>query len=194
MRSGAVVILFLFNLCLWLTCLSPCALAQKEQQRGNKDSQKPQPMIINSDSLVVDEANKVITFTGQVSAKADELTIECDKMSVYYESAGSAGKRIGSTAGQSETGNAMGSKITKIVADGKVRITRQTGGEALARHAEYYQGQNKIILTGDPVVKQGEDFVQGSKITIFLRENRSIVEGSQQKRVKAVIYPKKANK
>ena len=194
MKSGIVVTFLLLNLSLWLASLSPCALAQKERQGLNKNAQESQPMIINSDSLVVDEAKKVITFTGRVSAKADELTIECDKMFVYYVSSKSAGKRIASTEVQSETKDTTGSKITKIVAEGRVKITRRTGGEALARHAAYYEGQKKIVLTGDPVVKQGKDSVQGSKITIFLRENRSIVEGSQQKRVKAILYPKKANK
>ena len=39
-------------------------------------------------------------------------------------------------------------------------------------------------------MKQGEDFVEGDVITLFLKENRSIVESAGDKKVRAVIFPK----
>ena len=47
-----------------------------------------------------------------------------------------------------------------------------------------------MVLTGNPVVKQGNDFVEGSTITLFLKEERSIVESSEGGKVRAVIFPK----
>ncbi len=157
------------------------------QQTSSKvpGTQGLQPMVIRADSLVVDDSNKMITFSGQVSAERQDFTIECDKMIIYYESSGSKSK-------SSEA--PMGSKIKKIVAEGHVKIRRSEGGEALARHAEYYEGEDKVILTGQPMVKQGQNFVKGDRITIFLKENRSVVESSPQKKVKAVIYQKKESK
>jgi len=174
--------LFLFCF-LWLACLPSDSLAEKNQKDQIAQAGSPQPMVIKSDSLVVDDSKKIVIFSGRVNAKRDEFTIDCEKMFIYYQNSESA-----------RTANAIGSKITKIVADGNVKIRRKAGGEAISRHAEYYEGEDKIVLTGDPMVKQGEDFVQGDKITIFLRENRSIVESAQEKRVKAVIYPKKGTK
>jgi len=50
--------------------------------------------------------------------------------------------------------------------------------------------KGKIVLTENPSVQQGRDVVEGHKIIILLNENRSIVEGSETKRVKATIFPK----
>jgi len=173
----------IFLLCYLFVAFFASQVPAQQNKKGGVDAPSPQPMVIKSDSLVVDDANKVVTFSGQVSAEREDFTIDCDKMFVYYHSSGS-----------NSPADAMGSKITKIVAEGHVKIQRKAGGEALAQHAEYYEGEDKVVLTGDPMVKQGKDFVQGDKITIFLKESKSIVESSPQKKVKAVIYPKKEPK
>jgi len=71
-----------------------------------------------------------------------------------------------------------------------VKIIRPDGSSATAEQATYYQAQEKVVLTGKPVVKQGNDFVEGSSITLLLRENRSIVKGSKGKKAKAVLTPR----
>jgi lipopolysaccharide export system protein LptA len=81
-------------------------------------------------------------------------------------------------------------KIDKIVATGNVKITRPDGAFATAEKAVYYQGDEKVVLTGKPIVKQGNDFVEGTRITLYLKEQRSIVEGSEEKKVRAVISPR----
>ena len=68
-----------------------------------------------------------------------------------------------------------------------MKITRPAGGLATAEEAVYFQKDATIVLTGTPQVKQGDDFVEGSKITLFLNEDRSIVEGSDGKQVRAVV-------
>ena len=60
----------------------------------------------------------------------------------------------------------------------------------MAEQAIYYQSDERVVLTGKPVVKQGNDFVEGAKITLLLKENRSIVEGSEDSKVRAVLSPK----
>ena len=179
---------YLKNIWMYLFCylfvlFFSSQVPAQQNKSGDVNAPHPQPMIIKSDSLVVDDVHKVVTFSGQVSAEREDFTIYCDKMFVYYRSSKAKGP-----AGP------LGSKITKIVAEGHVKIQRKAGGEALAQHAEYYEGEDKVVLTGNPMVRQGQDFVQGNRITIFLNENRSIVESSPQKRVKAVIYPKKGPK
>jgi lipopolysaccharide export system protein LptA len=39
-------------------------------------------------------------------------------------------------------------------------------------------------------VWRDDNVVTGERITIFLAEDRSVVEGGQQERVKAVFYPR----
>jgi lipopolysaccharide export system protein LptA len=79
--------------------------------------------------------------------------------------------------------------IDKIVAMGKVAVHRAQGGVATAEKAVYGQQEETIVLTGNPVVREGNNFVKGDRITIYLKENRSVVEGSQDKKVTATVFP-----
>ena len=86
-----------------------------------------------------------------------------------------------------------GRSVDKIIATGNVRIERTGGGLATAEEAVYYQEDEKVVLTGRPVVKQKQDFVEGTKITLFLKEKRSVVEGTKGKKVRAVFHQKEKN-
>ena len=46
------------------------------------------------------------------------------------------------------------------------------------------------MLIGNARVWQEDNVVSGETITIFLSQDRSVVQGGQQERVKAVFYPK----
>ena len=137
------------------------------------------PLVITSRTLEIDNEKKTVTFTGEVTAKRDDWVIHCNKMILFYDE----------EAEKSAT-NTEKVRVDKIVAIGDVQILRSGGGQASAGEAVYYQAEERIILTGKPVIKQGEDFVEGSKITLFLQENRSIVEGSEKEKAKAVIAPR----
>ncbi|MFH1480810.1 MAG: lipopolysaccharide transport periplasmic protein LptA [Pseudomonadota bacterium] len=131
--------------------------------------------VIRSDTLEINDKQKIITFKGNVEARKEGFVINCEEMFVYYNS----GK-----IGKEEPENI---KIDKIIATGKVRIIRTDGGVAHAERAVYDQDTEKLILTGNPVVRRGNDFVEGSTITLFLKEDRSIVEGSDNQKVRAVL-------
>jgi len=136
-------------------------------------------IVIKSDSLEIDNIRKIVIFTGNVDARKDNFIINCQKIRLYYLS----------DSTEMDSGK-EDFKIDKIVATGKVKITRTNGGLAMAEQAIYYQSDERVVLTGKPVVKQGNDFVEGAKITLLLKENRSIVEGSEDSKVRAVISPK----
>ena len=139
---------------------------------------EPKPLIIKSKVLEVNNEQKVVTFEGDVNAETDDFVMECQKMLVYYDSLPTQ-----ESAGKVKT------RITKIVATGQVKINRANGGMATAEKAVYYQNDEEVILTGNPVVKQGNDFVEGDRIIVFIKENRSIVESSEDKKVRAIIFP-----
>jgi lipopolysaccharide export system protein LptA len=71
-----------------------------------------------------------------------------------------------------------------------VIINRAEGGVATADEATYDQEFERLILTGNPTVKQGNDIVKGERITIFLNEDRSVVEGSEEQKVSVTISPR----
>jgi lipopolysaccharide export system protein LptA len=144
---------------------------------------KEEPLVIKSNSLEIDNEKKTVTFTGKVDARKDDWTMNCNQMVLIYSE---------DTGKSSVKGEKL--LVDKIVAKGAVQIVRAQGGEATAEEATYYQAEERVVLTGKPVVKQGSDFVEGSKITLFLKDNRSIVEGSEENKVRAVIAPRSGQK
>ena len=137
------------------------------------------PVVIRSNSLEIDNKKGVVIFTGSVEAQREDMLIRCQRMFVYYEE-----------KGQGKNPENKGFKIDRIVAKGDVKIDRSDGGTATAEEAVYYEEEEKLVLHGKPMVKQGEDFVEGSVITLFLKEDRSVVEGGSDRKVRAVISPK----
>lgn len=128
------------------------------------------PITVKSNELSADNKGKTAVFSGKVVAKQGDVTIFCDRMTVYY-------------------GNNQGD-VDKIEADGNVRIV-QENRTGMASHAVYESRLGKITLTGgSPKVMQGEDTVSGEIITYFIDDERSSVSGG---RVEAVIHPKPKN-
>ena len=80
--------------------------------------------------------------------------------------------------------------IDRIEAVGNVRFV-QEGREARSPRAIFHNLEQRIVLTEGATLRQGQNTVEGETLTIFLRENRSVVTGGKDGgRVKAVINPK----
>ena len=137
------------------------------------------PIMIHSNTLELDQEKKLVVFEGKVQAKTEGMVIDCQKMLVYY---------LGSPT-EKET-NVESNRIDRIIALGDVIINRFDGGIARAGKAVFFNNEEKVVLTDNPFVQQGSDYVEGHRIIIFLNENRSIVEGNEKKRVKATIFPR----
>jgi lipopolysaccharide export system protein LptA len=177
MMDHALRVFLVFALA-FLHLLGGAGFSAGSNLKKNQGSEEG-PLVVTSSALEIDNEKKTVTFTGNVTAKKDDWIIHSDKMVLFYneETARSV----------TDTENV---RVDKIIAIGNVQILQSGGGEALAQEAVYYQADERIILTGKPVVKQGEDLVEGSRITLFLQDNRSIVEGSEQEKVRAVIMPR----
>jgi lipopolysaccharide export system protein LptA len=57
---------------------------------------------------------------------------------------------------------------------------------ALSNTASYFSREEKIVLTGDARIIENENQIGGEKITLFMRDDRSIVEGG-----KVLLYQEK---
>jgi lipopolysaccharide export system protein LptA len=172
--------MILSRICLflsfWVLLVAPGASGQTLKKALGES--QGQPIVIKSNSLEFDHQRKMVTFSGNVDARRDDWSILCQKMVVYY------------VEKSKETAQKGSMKIEKIVAKGDVRVARQSGGMATAEEATYYWDEERVVLTGKPVVQQGDDFVEGTVVTLLLKENRSLVEGSGDNRVRAVISPR----
>ncbi len=175
-----IISIFSFNIIiLFVFLLSPQIIAFSQEGKATSQLSSENPIIIHSNTLEFDQEKKLVVFEGKVQAKTEGMVIDCQKMLVYY---------IGSPT-KKET-NAESSRIDKIIALGNVIINRFDGGVARAGKAVFYQNEEKVVLTENPFVQQGPDYIEGQRIIIFLKGGRSIVEGNEKKRVKATIFPK----
>lgn len=130
------------------------------------------PIDITSDSMVVERGQGLVTFKGNVVARKDDLLIKAEELRVFY------GKER---------------DIERIVALGKVRIEKGDT-TAWSEKAEFFNKEDKLVLTGDPKVVEGKNSVEGERITLFLKEGRSIVEGGEKRRVRAIFVPREGGK
>ena len=67
-------------------------------------------------------------------------------------------------------------KISVIEAKGHVIIVKGEG-KATCGHALYYKDEERIVLTESPVAWSAGTRISGPKMTMYLKEDRSIVEG-----------------
>lgn len=158
--------------------LSPRPAAAQDIIRGLKG--KGGPIEITSDRLDAYNEKKMVVFSGNVVAIQEDKTIYADTLNIIYRKAPEprAGKKTETPGGE----------LDRIEAVGNVRVV-QLNRLVTGEKAVYYQGEQKIIVTGDPVLKEGESVIRGERVVVLLDENKGIVESSKQKRVTAVINP-----
>jgi lipopolysaccharide export system protein LptA len=175
-RVRKLLSLFFISSLLLGCTFSAASAAEVLQKKGFGSGNEP--IVIRSVSMEIDNKKRVVVFTGSVEAKKEDMLIRCQKMSVHYQD-----------KGPEKASENKGFKIDRIIAKGEVKIDRE-GGSATADEAVYYEDEEKLVLHGNPKVKQGEDYVEGSIITVFLKEDRSVVEGGGDQKVKAVLAPR----
>jgi lipopolysaccharide export system protein LptA len=130
------------------------------------------PVTVDADQLESLQKEGLVIFTGNVVARQNNSTQYADRMEVYLD--------------------AGGDKIVRTVSTGNVRILTRDCRTGTARRAEFYDAEQRVLLIGNARVWQEDNVVTGERITIYLAEDRSVVEGGRQERVKAVFYPKRS--
>ncbi len=80
--------------------------------------------------------------------------------------------------------------VSTIEATGRVKIDKE-GGSATCQKALYYQDEEKIVLTGEPIAWEKGTRVTGKQITMFLAEDRSVVEGGSHVRIEGEGGPRR---
>ncbi len=117
------------------------------------------------------QTNQAI-FRENVKMVQEDLVVLSDMMIVHFKEKGSPES---TDAGQIATQESK-KEIKFIEAKSHVKIAKGDS-RAKCQHALYDKQAEVIILRGAPVVWQAGTRVSGRKITMFLKENRSVVEG-----------------
>jgi lipopolysaccharide export system protein LptA len=130
------------------------------------------PITISSDSLQIDRKARLAVYKGNVVAsdKGRGLTISAAQIEFFFDD--------------------KMEEVERAVATQNVRLSYgQRRGTA--DQAEYFPAETRAVLLGHPRVWQNNDVITGCRITLWLREDRSQVDGCEGERVNAVLYPKR---
>jgi outer membrane protein assembly factor BamD len=143
---------------------------QKEvlpEQREAKLLDTGQPIDITSDRVETYSKENLIVFKGNVMARQKDIVIYSDSLEAMVIEGGKG--------------------IERVVAGGNVKI-QQGIRVANCQKAVFYNIDQKMVLTGDPKVWEGENMVSGDEIVFYIEQNRIEVKGGLGGRGKAKIY------
>jgi lipopolysaccharide export system protein LptA len=155
-----------------LALASSAAAQPATKKRGGDD--KAQPVTVDADKMERFGRESLVVFSGNVVARQNGAVQYADRMEVYLDE--------------------KGDKILRTVSTGTVKIITRDCRTGTARRAEYHDLEQRVVLTGNARVWQDENVVSGDTITIFLSQDRSVVQGGREERVKAVFFPRDEKK
>jgi lipopolysaccharide transport protein LptA len=158
--------------------MTALAAGQPDSKAAAKQTQE-EPIQITADQLISENEKKYAEFIGNVKAVQADWVITSDKLRIYY---------AGDLLNSEEKNNTAEQSLTKIVATGNVKI-RSEQYSADADVAEYDRQSMTITLTGEESkLFSGKNSITGSKIILYQNDGRIKVEGSKNKRIKAIFY------
>jgi len=134
---------------------------------GTRAKNNSQPVTVDADKMERFGKESLTIFTGNVIARQSNNVQYADRMEVYFDE--------------------KEDRILRTVSTGNVRIITSDCRTGTARRAEYYDLEQRVVLTGNARVWQEENVVSGETITIYISQDRSVVQGGKQERVKAII-------
>jgi len=133
-------------------------------QLGKRDD----PLEIISDWTEADRQKGTITFGGKVIAKQKDMVLYADQVVNYFD--------------------LQSQKLLKAIAVGNVKLN-QADKFVTCERAELNQAERKVVLTGNPVMWQGENRVTGERIIIYLDQSQAEVFGGKEGKAKVKILP-----
>jgi len=176
-----------------------CGAAARPAQVGaaGPESAERAKTTITAEKMTVRNQESKAIFEGKVVLTKGALTVHSDVMVISFrpsDQPAPAGGTAGQTAsrsiatgptdkpvrpGSDELPVVSNRSVSLIEATGRVRI-KKADGRATCGKAIYYGDEDKIELTGNPVAWEQGTRVTGKKITMYLAENRSVVEGGSR--------------
>lgn len=140
-------------------------------------SDKQQPIHIEADSVVIDDAQGTAVYRGNVRYTQGSTHLEGEKVTVY---------------------SADSQKVNKVVADGNPATFRQRPDDqeqdmrGQAGHIEYFAAEERVILVNDAHIWQGKNEFAGSRIEYDIAKEtvKARKAADDEGRVKVIIQPR----
>jgi lipopolysaccharide export system protein LptA len=130
---------------------------------------KKEPIQITSEKLDFDYKNRRTVFHGDVDVIQGDVHLQSDVLTVDYAQVGDQ------------------QELKEVTADGHVTIT-QGPKKATGNHAVFDQASRTVVLTGNAVLEEGSNQVNGDRIVVHPDESRMEVLG-ENRRVKVILFP-----
>ncbi|MGE4266002.1 MAG: lipopolysaccharide transport periplasmic protein LptA [Deferribacterales bacterium] len=130
------------------------------------------PVKILSDYMKYTGDDNVSRFSGNVIVTDGDMRVTSDYMDVSFDKQ---------------------NNVKEIYAQGNVKIEKE-GLLALSDKARLYAAEEKVVLFNNVRVWQGDNYLEGEKVTLYNQNNKIFVDRGSNKRVKIIIAPKEAKK
>jgi lipopolysaccharide export system protein LptA len=185
---------------IWLLLLNvfPLGMASLSESAGASipkgGTDQTVSTTITAKKMTVKNQESQAVFEGAVILTRGSLLVYSDRMVVVFRtqdlsSSDNEKRHEGIKGGSPSKGPdaipaVSNRSVNRIEATGRVKIEKDSGS-ATCEKAIYYHDGDKIILTGDPVAWDKGTRVSGKQITMFLAEDRSVVEGGSHVRIES---------
>jgi lipopolysaccharide export system protein LptA len=129
----------------------------------------PTTLDVSSERMTFDSKTRVFIFEEKVRVLRCAMTILCDRLQVMNDTSDKS--------------------VEQIVATGNVRF-QQGKHSAVAERADYFESEQKLVLTGNPRVwdTQEHDELTGEEIVLLLQEEKVFV-----KQARVLFHPRKTS-
>ena len=172
---------------------------EKSEKPEKAKEDRGQPVTVDSDKMERFGKESLVIFTGNVVARQNSSVQYADRMERFGKEnlvifSGNVVARRDNSVQYAERVEVYldekGDRILRTVSTGNVRIITRDCRTGTARRAEYHELEQRVVLMGGARVWQDDNVVSGETITIYLSQDRSVVQAGTQERVKAVFFPK----
>lgn len=126
------------------------------------------PVRIEASTLEFDYKSGLLTYRGKVRVHQADIELSSDTLSVHLDAE-------------------LTGRPREIVARGNVRVVSGER-EATGGRAEFNQSEQTVTLSENAILRDGPNEVSGERVVVYLREERSVVEGGSD-RVRATLFP-----
>jgi lipopolysaccharide export system protein LptA len=123
--------------------------------------------------MEVDQTKNTITYKGRVVMVQADMTMRSEVLIAHYDP--------------------EMKRMNQIVAEGKVN-TIQGDRVAIGEKVVFDDRAKTVTLTGNPVMRQGNNQVSGTRVIYYMEQDRAVAEGDGKIRVQATIFPDELQK
>src|SRR3972149_2864527 len=132
---------------------------------------------ISSSKMTLNNQMNTIVFEGDVIIEQEAMTLKADAVDVVFEPASDRENGLIEGVERKRT-------LSTITATGDIKFI-QGDRTVYANTVVYFKKDEKMVFTGSPRILERQDELKGKKITVFILEDRVVVEVGE-----AIIHPK----